>query len=81
MLHDDDRVARVAQLFEGVDEADVVALVEADAGLVKDVEHVDEATTDLRSQADALAFAAGEGGRGAVEGEVVEADFEDEVEA
>ena len=81
MLHDDDRVARVAQLFEGVDEADVVALVEADAGLVKDVEHVDEAAADLRSQADALAFAAGEGGRGAVEGEVVEADFEDEVEA
>ena len=81
MLHDDDRVARVAQLFEGVDEADVVALMEADAGLVKDVEHVDEAAADLRSQADALAFAAGEGGRGAVEGEVVEADFEDEVEA
>ena len=49
MLHDDDRVARVAQLFEGVDEADVVALMEADAGFVQDVEHVDEAAADLRS--------------------------------
>ena len=55
--------------------------MEADAGFVQDVEHVDEAAADLRSQADALAFAAGEGGRGAVEGEVVEADFEDEVKA
>ena len=41
MLDDDDGVAQVAELFQRLDEALVVALVQADAWLVEDVEHVD----------------------------------------
>ena len=42
VLDDDDGVADVAQRLEAAYEALVVALVEADAGLVEDVEDVDE---------------------------------------
>ena len=81
VLDDEDGVAEVAEVFEGLDEALVVALVEADGGLVEDVEHAAEARADLGGEADALAFAAGERGGVAVEGEIVEADGAEEFEA
>ncbi len=55
--------------------------MEADRGLVEDVEDAREAGADLRRQADALAFAAGEGAAGAVEVEVIEPDIVEEAEA
>ena len=81
VLDDEDGVAEVAEVFERVDEALVVALVQADGGFVEDVEDAAEARADLRGEADALAFAAGEGGGGAVEREVAEADGVEEFEA
>ena len=71
VLDDDDRVAQVAQLLERVEQAVVVARVQADRRLVEDVEHADQAAADLAGQADALRFAAGERRGGAVEREVV----------
>ncbi len=67
VLDDDHRVAEVAQAQQRVDQAVVVALVQADGGLVEDVEHADERRADLRGQADALRLAAGERRGGAVE--------------
>ena len=81
VLDDEDGVAEVAQLFEGLDEAIVVALMKADGGLVEHVEHAAEARADLRGEADALAFAAGERGGVAVERKIVEADGAEEFEA
>ena len=81
VLHDDDGVAEVAQAQQRLDEAAVVALVQADAGLVEDVEHADERRADLRGEADALRLAAGERGRGALQGEVADADVVEEAEA
>ena len=81
VLDDDHRVAQVAQAQQRVDEAPVVALVQADAGLVEDVEHADQRRADLRGQADALRLAAGQRGRGAVQGEVAEADVDQEAQA
>ena len=63
VLDDDDRVADVAQGFQRADETLIVALVEPDAGLVEDVEHIDQLRTDLRGQAYALALTAREGHR------------------
>ena len=48
VFYDNDRVADVAQLFQRMNEALVVALMQADAGLVEDVEYVDELRTYLR---------------------------------
>ena len=80
VLDDEDRIAQVAQLFEGLDQAVVVALVEADGGLIEHVKHAAQARADLRGQADALAFAAGERGGIAVERKIVQADGAEELE-
>jgi hypothetical protein len=56
----------------------VVALVQADRGLVEDVEHAGEARADLRGEADALALAARERAAGARQRQVFEADIVEE---
>ncbi len=55
--------------------------MQADGGLVADVEHAHEAGADLGREPDALGLAAGERRRAAVERQVVEADLDEEVEA
>ena len=60
VLNHDKRVAHIAQLSEGFDEAAVIALVQTDGGLVEHVEHADQAGTDLGCEADALRLTAGE---------------------
>ena len=74
MLHDDQRIAEIAQLLERPQQLFVVALVQADAGLVQDIEDAHQARTDLGSQADALRLAAGERRRRAGERQVAETD-------
>ena len=81
VLHHDDGIAQVTQVFQRFDQALVVALVEADARLVEDIQHIDQLRTNLGSQSDALAFTAGETGRLSVEGQIVEPHLEQEVEA
>jgi len=49
--------------------------------LVEDIENATEFGADLGGQADALAFAAGEGGGGTVEREVIQAHGVEEFEA
>jgi hypothetical protein len=70
--------SQVAQVEQGVDQAGVVALVQADRGLVEDVQHAHQARADLRRQPDALCLAARQRRRRPVEGQVVEADVEQE---
>ena len=43
MLDDDHRVAEIAEIAERLDEAVVVALVQADAGFVENIEHAGKA--------------------------------------
>ena len=57
VFHHDDGVTDVAQLFQAGDESVVVALVEAYARFVEDIEHIDELRPDLCGQSDALALA------------------------
>ena len=60
VLHHDHRVAEVAQALQRAEQPLVVALVQADARLVEDVEHADQPGADLGGQADPLRLAAGE---------------------
>ena len=60
MLNHDKRIAHIAQLSQGFDEAAVIALVQTDGGLVEHVEHADQAGTNLGCEADALRLTAGE---------------------
>ena len=81
VLDDDHGVADVAQARERAEQALVVALVQADRGFVEHVHHADQARADLRGQADALRFAAGQRVGLAFEGEVIEADVDQEAQA
>ena len=80
MLDHQHGVAEIAQPAERGEQHVVVALVEADLGLVEDVEHARQPAADLRGEADALALAAGERARGAIEVEVIEPDVVEEAE-
>ncbi len=80
MLDDDDGVADVAQVLERAEQALVVALVEADGGLVEDVEHAGEAGADLAGQPDALALAARQRARGAGKRQIIQADIDEKVQ-
>ncbi len=73
VLHDDQRVAQVAQGEQGLDEPAVVALVQADGRLVEHVQHAGEPRSDLRRQPDALRLPAGQRSGGAAEVQVRQA--------
>ena len=81
VLDHDDGVADGLQALERADQAGVVALVQADGRFIEHVADADQARADLRGQADALGFAAGEGAGLAVEREIAQADVEHETEA
>jgi len=74
-------VPEVAQPDQGVDQPLVVALMQADRWLVQDVEDADEAAPDLGRETDPLRLAAGERAGRPAQGEVVEADVDQEPQA
>ncbi len=80
VLDDDQRVADVAQSLQRADQPLVVALVQADARLVEDVEHAHQAGADLRRQPDPLRLAAGKGVCRPIERQVIETDIDQEAE-
>ena len=57
MLNDNDRVAEIAQMVKRIEQARVVALVQANGRFVKNVEDTGKTGADLRGKPDALAFA------------------------
>ena len=75
MLDDDHGISKVAQVAQRLDEAVVVTLMEADAGLVEHIQHSGKPGADLCGEADALGLAAGEGSALAVELQVVQPHF------
>ena len=58
MFDDDHRIADIAQVFQRVEQAGIVALVQTDRGLVEDVENAGKARANLGGKADTLALAA-----------------------
>ena len=57
----DDRVAEIAQIHQRVEQALIVALVQADRGLIENVHDADQSGADLTGEANSLRFAAGQG--------------------
>ncbi len=81
VLHHDDRIARVAQFLQGIYQALVVALMQAYAGLVQNVEYPNELRPDLRGKADALRLASRKGACLAVERQIVQPHIEQKLDA
>src|SRR6266851_1937325 len=81
VFDDEDGVAEIAKMFEGAEQARIVAGVEADAGLIENVENAAKARADLRGESNTLRFAAGKSGGGAIQAEIAEADGEQELDS
>jgi len=60
MLDDNDRIAKVAQRLQRVDEFDVVTLMQTNAWLIENIQYSDELGANLRCKPDALAFTPGQ---------------------
>ena len=80
VLDNHDRVAPLAQCAQGLQQSEVVLLVQADRGLVENVEHTLQARTDLGRQANALSLAAGQRRGATVEIQVPEADLDQKLQ-
>ena len=76
VVDDEHGVAVRDEIPHDAQEAVHVGGVEADAGLVQDVEDAGGAVAHGPGELDALALAGGQGGRGAVQGEVAQAELE-----
>ena len=74
VFDDDEGIAQVAQVAQGVEELVIVPLMEADRRFIEDVEDADQARSDLSGQANALGFAAGQGACRPRQSQVIEAD-------
>ena len=75
MFDHDHRITEIAQMPQRVEQARIVALVQADRRLVQHVEHAGQAGADLRGESYALALAARKRAGIARQGEVVQADI------
>ncbi len=81
VFHHDHRVAQVAQVVEGGKQAVIVSLMKADGRFIKDIHHPHKTSADLAGQADSLRLATGQRIGAAVQGEIVETDVDQELQA
>ena len=72
VLHHNNGIAQVAQVFQRLYQSGVIPLVQSDGGLVQNIQHPHQTGADLGGQPDALAFAAGKGAGGAGQRQVVQ---------
>ncbi len=75
VLDDQYRIAEIPQVCQRCQQSPVIALVQADRGLIEDVHHADQAGADLAGQPDPLGFAARERLGTAIERQVFEPDI------
>src|SRR5207248_5841053 len=80
VLHHDQRVAQVPQPGQRLHQPVVVPLVQTDGRLVQHVQHADQTGPDLGGQPDPLRLATGQRASGPVQGQVVQADVEQEAQ-
>ena len=81
VFHDNDCVAHIAEFLKHVDKAFGVARVQTDGGFVENVETAHQTTAEGGGEVDALAFSSRQTVGEAVEGEIVEAHFFEEMQA
>jgi len=81
VLHHQNGIAHVAQSFQRIQQAAVIARVQANGGFVQNVKHAHQFGTHLGCQADALGFAARKSARAAFKRQVVQADINQKPEA
>ena len=74
VFDDDNRIARVAEVGQRVDQFLIVPLVQPDRRFVEDIHNADEGASDLRGKPDPLRFASRQRFRRTLKREVIESD-------
>ena len=77
----DDRIPEIAQAAQRGEQPRVVALMQTDARFVQDIKNAGKPGTDLGGQTNPLRFAAGKRSALAIECEITESDFDEELQA
>ena len=80
VLDHDDGIPEIAQPAERRQQPCVVALMQADARLIEHIKNAGQTRADLRREPDALRFAAGKRAAFAVQGQIVEPDFDEKLQ-
>ena len=80
MLHHNEGVSQVTQVLQGAQQLVVIPLVQADGRLVQDIQHAHQGRSDLGSQADPLALAAGKGACRPGQGQIAQAHIHEELQ-
>ena len=81
MLNNNQRIAQIAQMLECFQQLTVIALVQADARFVQNIQYACQAAAYLRCQTDALRFAAAERTGASVQRQVIKAYVIEELQA
>ena len=81
MLDHQHGVAQIAQRFQRVQQTVVVAMVQADRRLIEHIQHTTQLRSDLRSQPNALPFAAAQRRRRTIERDVAQPDRVEEAQS
>ena len=81
MLHHNNRIAQVAELLQDLDEPLRVATMQADAGLVEDIEAANETAAKRGCKVDALTLATRQAVRWAIKRQVAQADVQEVLQA
>ena len=78
MLHNDQRVAKIAQMMQSGDQPLIVTLVQADGWFVEHIHHAHQTGTDLGRQTNTLRLAARQGFGGTRQCQIVQSDVVEE---
>ena len=81
MLDHNKRIAKIPQMLECGQQAVVIALMQANARLIQDIQHSDKSGSDLRREAYALRFTAGQRTSRTGKREIIESNIEQKAKA
>src|SRR5207247_7657662 len=76
VFHDENRVTHVPQLFQGIQQAPIIARVQSYGRLIQEVEHPAELRPDLSGKAYPLPLSPGTRGKSSVQRTLVDPDVE-----
>ena len=81
VLDHNDGIAEIAQTAQRCQQARIVALMQADARFIENIENAREPGADLRRQPNALRFATGKRAAFAIQRQITEPDFDEKLQA
>ena len=81
MFDHQDRVPDIPKGLQGLQKPEIVPGMEPDARFIQDIKDPHQLGADLGGQPDALSFTAGQGGRGSIEGQVIQSHIDQKFQA